>query len=317
MISARNRKRQTLKTVAIVGSHPTTRDLAPYNNPQIPIWVFNAGVIMDWCKRADVVFEMHPAGEYTNPMVERSEYWNDFLQKQTVCKVYMQDADPRIPAAIKYPFDSVVKRFLANFLRVDQINKYFTSSPCYAIALALLYGYERIELYGIEMETNSEYIYQRDGVGLWVGIALGLGVQIVLPQNTTMFSAPLYGYDDDHTQITREDFEDNANALERAYDESAAKLEYAKGRLDSVIAAIEQAKKDGTPHDQIAKMGAEYGDATNHYEQAIANFANINGQLTLCRFYLAKIDKMHIANGQALAVTALRADKIRAHGMVA
>lgn len=271
---------------------------------------------MDWCKRADAVFEMHPAGEYTNPMVERSEYWNEFLQKQTAAVVYMQTADPRIPAAKAFPFDSVVNKYLKKFLRADQINKYFTSSPCYAIALACYFGYDRIELYGIEMETNSEYIYQRDGVGLWVGIALGLGIEVILPRNTTMFAAPLYGYDDDHTQITREDFEDNANALERAYDESAAKMEYAKGKLDAVINAIESAKRAGVPPEEVAKMGVEYGDATNLYEQAIANFANINGQLTLCRFYLAKIDKMHIANGQAQEVTALRAGKIRAHGMV-
>ena len=304
------------KTVAIVGSHPTTRTAAPFDT-DTPIWVFNAGAIMDWCKRADVVFEMHPAGEYTNPMVESSEYWNGFLQKQNLARVFMQAVDPRVPMSVAYPFDSVVKTFLSGFKRGDQINHYFTSSPCYAIALAILEGFERIELYGIEMETNSEYVYQRDGVGLWIGIALGLGVEVVLPKTTTMFSAPLYGYDDDHTNITREDFEDNAAALQRAYDEFASKLEYAKGRLDAVIAQIEQAKISGKPQNEIAQMGAEYGKATNEYEQAIANFANINGQLTLCRFYLAKLDKMAIANGRAAEVTALRAEKIRSHGMAA
>lgn len=303
-----------MKTVAIVGSHPSSRHLAPYDS-DIPIWVFNAGVIMDWCKRATTVFEMHPAGEYTNPTAERSEYW-EFLQKQTKAEIYMQDIDPRIPMCKKYPFDEVVSKFLSNFKRGDQINKYFTSTPCYSIALALLLGYERIELYGVEMETNSEYIYQRDGIGLWLGIALGLGVEVVIPEHTTMFSSPLYGYDDEHDHITREDFEENLNALEKAYEAEQKKLEYAKGRLDSVIAAIENAKKQSKPTEEIAAMGGDYARATQEYEQAIASFSSINGQLVLCRFFMAKLDKMAIANGKAQEVKALHADKIRAHGLV-
>lgn len=304
-----------MKTVAIVGSHPSSRDLAPWDS-SIPIWVFNAGAIMSWCKRADAVFEIHPAGEYTNPMMEGAEYWNEFLQKQTVATVYMQSSDPRVPMCKKYPLEGVVNKFLKKFERGNKVNKYFTSSPCYAIAMALYLGYDRIELYGIEMETNSEYIYQRDGVGLWVGIALGLGIEVIIPERTTMFNSPLYGFDDDHRTITREDFEDNAAALQRAYDELSAKLESAKGKLDYIIGKIESMKADGRPQAEVAAMGKEYGDATHEYEQAIANFANVNGQLTLCRFFLAKMDKMMIANGKAMEVQALRQEKIRTHGMV-
>lgn len=306
-----------MKTVAIVGSHPATRDFAPWADTKIPIWVFNAGAIMEWCKRADVVFELHPAGEYTNPMAERSEYWNDFLQEQEVATIYMQAVDPRIPMSRKYPLDGVINKYLKKFLRAGQVNKYFTSSPCYAIALALYLGYDRIDLYGVEMETNSEYIYQRDGIGLWIGIALGLGVEVNIPERTSMFAAPLYGYDDDHKHITREDFEENAKAIERAFDEAGNKLQFAKGQLDNCINRIETMKKEGKPPAEIAAMGDEYGRLTNDYEQAIANYANLNGQLSLCRFFLSKMEKMAIANGQAQEVMALRSEKMRAVGVVA
>ena len=306
-----------MKQVAIVGSHPSTRDLAPWSDTKIPIWVFNAGAIMDWCKRADVVFEMHPAGEYTNPMAQKSEYWEEFLQKQDRAAIFMQDVDPRIPMSRKYPLDGVINKYLKKFKRGEDINKYFTSSPCYAIALACYLGYDRIDIYGVEMETNSEYIYQRDGVGLWIGIALGLGVEVNLPKTTTMFSAPLYGYDDDHTNITREDFEENAKAIERAFEEAAKKLEFAKGKLDNCIARIEDSKAKGVPPQEIAKMGDEYGRLTNEYEQALAQYANLNGQLTLVRFFLTKLEKMHIANGRAQEVMALNSEKIRAIGLVA
>lgn len=306
-----------MKRVAIVGSHPSSREQAPWDETKIPIWVFNAGAIMDWCKRADVVFEMHPAGEYTNPMAERSEYWHEFLCKQTIATVYMQDTDPRVPSSQKYPFYGVVNKYLKNFKRGEEVNKYFTSSPCYAIALALYLGYDTIDLYGIEMETNSEYIYQRDGIGLWLGIALGLGVTVNIPQNTTMFSAPLYGYDDDHNIITRETFEENAKAIEKEFDKASSDLQFAKGQLDNCIARIETMKAEGKPAAEVAAMGEEYGKLTNNYEQAIANYANLNGQLTLCRYFLARIEKMQIANGKAQEVMALRSEKIRAVGVVA
>ncbi len=272
---------------------------------------------MEWCKRADAVFEIHPAGEYTNPLADKSEYWQEFLQKQSAAPVYMQDQDPRIPMSRKYPLEGVVNKYLKKFRRGDNINKYFTSSPCYAIALALYLGFDRIEIYGIEMETNSEYVYQRDGVGLWVGIALGLGVEVVLSQNTTMFAAPLYGYDDDHTSITREDFEENANAIQRSLDSAAARVEYTKGALNETIRAIEEAKLKGKTKDEIEEIGRQYHVCMNEYEKANAEFSFWNGQLVLCRFFLAKMDKMMIANGEAQKVQALRTEKVRAMGLVA
>lgn len=306
-----------MKRVAIVGSHPCGRNLVPWGDMDIKIWVFNAGAIMDWCKRADVVFEMHPAGEYTNPLNENSEYWNNFLQKQMAADIYMQDIDVRIPKSKKYPFDGIVKKYLKNFRRGGEVNRYFTSSPCYAIALALYLGYDTIDIYGIEMETNSEYIYQRDGVGLWVGIALGVGANINITKNTTMFSASLYGYDDDHNIITRETFEENANAIQREFDEASKKLEFSKGRLDNCIARIETMKKNGEKPHTIAKMGEEYGNRMKEYEQCLANYANLNGQLTLCRYFIARIEKMQMANGKAREIMALRSEKIRSVGLVA
>lgn len=305
-----------MKRVAIVGSHPSSRDMAPYDDPKIPIWVFNAGAIMDWCKRADVVFELHPAGEYTNPLAERSEYWEDFLQKQEKATIYMQEVDPRIPMSKKYPLDGVVQKYLKKFIRGGEINKYFTSSPCYAIALALYLGYDTIDLYGVEMETNSEYVYQRDGVGLWIGIALGVGATVNLVKTTTMFDAPLYGYDDDHSTITRETFEENANAIQREFDEAAKKLENQKGQLDQCIMRIETMKKEGKSSAEIAELGNEYGRLQHEYEQALANYANLNGQLVLCRYFLARIEKMQIANGDAQKVMALKGEKLRASGLV-
>jgi hypothetical protein len=56
-------------------------------------------------------------------------------------------------------------------------------------------GYENIELYGVEMETDTEYRYQRDGVTFWLGVALGKGCKVTA--HCSIFDMPLYGYEGD------------------------------------------------------------------------------------------------------------------------
>jgi hypothetical protein len=73
--------------------------------------------------------------------------------------------------------------------------KYFTSSVAYALALAIYKGYQKIEVYGVEMETNTEYGHQRVGVAYWIGFAEGQGIEVDF--HGDMLKAPLYGYDGD------------------------------------------------------------------------------------------------------------------------
>lgn len=303
-----------VKTVAIVGSHPKTRMNAPWGDKSIDLWVFNSAPTAEWCKRATAVFEVHPAGEYTNPLVTKSEYWS-WLQGQHVTDVIMAQKDPRVPMAKAYPLDLIIKTYLSGFRRGKEVNKYFTSTPCYAIAYALYMGYKRIELYGIEMETNSEYIYQRDGVGLWIGIALGLGVTVVLDQYTSMFLSQLYGFDDDHSHITREDLEENAIEIQKAFDAAQNHLNFIKGQMNAVISKIDAMRQAGAAPAEIQALGTEYGRLNDQHEQAIADVADLNGQLKMLRFYLAKIERQMMANGEAASVMVLRETKLRAVGL--
>lgn len=313
--SAERQKAVKVKTVAIVGSHNSSRSKAPWLNTNIPIWVFNAAPIFEWCERATVVFELHPAGEYTEPLNQEKLYWDGFLQKQQQIPVYMQKVDPRVPMAVEYPLNEVVNKYLYNFTRGDAINTYMTSTPCYAIALALLQGYERIELYGIEMETNSEYIYQRDGVGLWLGIALGLGVEVNIVETSTMFQSPLYGYDDEHTTITREDFEANETDIKRKFAEAEQQVNFCKGQLNTIVSTMETMRKTTANEALMKKVGEDYMRMSQEFTDAVAQHAMYSGQLILVRFFMGKMDKMMEANGNALQVQALRADKVRSHGL--
>lgn len=172
------------KTVAIVGSHPGTRSEFDFSRDDCDIWVFNEAPQMDWVKRADAVFQMHEEAIWRNPKNRNNEHHYEWLHTQEVMTVYMQDKYPDVPMSVRFPLEEITARYQS---------KYFTSSPCFALALAGYLGYQRVEMYGIEMETQTEYVYQRDGITFWLGILKGQGVDV--DAHCKMFDSPMYGYE--------------------------------------------------------------------------------------------------------------------------
>jgi hypothetical protein len=76
----------------------------------------------------------------------------------------------------------------------------FTSTPDFALALVAnlwKHGkkYKQVEIWGIELEMDTEYKYQRAGFGFWLGYLAALGIKLEL--HSTIFTAPIYGYEND------------------------------------------------------------------------------------------------------------------------
>jgi hypothetical protein len=216
-------------TVVIIGSHPRTREEFDFNRTDSDIWLFNevmSNKENKWAKRADAIFQMHQEAIWRNPLNRNDPKHLEWLKSQNEIDVYMQAQYPDVPRAVRYPLEEITERF--GF-------KYFTSSVSYALALACYKGYKRIELYGVEMETNTEYQYQREGVTLWLGVAKGLGIEI--DAHIGMLVAPLYGY------------------------EGEVVIPYA--RFDERIAEIEPV---------INTLSAEYKAAGMNTEKAVAEF---------------------------------------------
>ena len=66
----------------------------------------------------------------------------------------------------KYPIDEIKEKFGRT---------YFMASAAYAIAYALLYGYEKIKLYGMDYKL-PEYLKGKGSVEYWIGRAESMGV---------------------------------------------------------------------------------------------------------------------------------------------
>jgi hypothetical protein len=148
--------------------------------------------------------------------------------KKTSTPVYTSRAYPDYPTTVAFPLEDVVSK-LGTF--------YFTSTPAYAVALAIYEGWEEISLYGMDYTwPNSEMAEEGRGcVEYWLGQAMARGIVPYLGSSSTllsMYKEPqqrLYGYDSQKlTQIATENgrikftWEDaplpTAEAMEKRYD---------------------------------------------------------------------------------------------------
>ena len=198
-----------IKRVCVLGMAESSRHLAPFDDLSIPIWVINesyrhaGGDGKPWLKRWDRLFQMHKTFDYRRPNNQNDPKHWEWLREQPgpgeagFKPIYMQEVDPEVPASVKYPKDEIVARFLPDYRRIvdggeEQI-EYFGSSVEYMLALALYEDYDEIQIWGVEMASNTEYRDQRASGSFWLGVA-GQHAKLVLPANCSLLKGPLYGY---------------------------------------------------------------------------------------------------------------------------
>lgn len=166
-----------------MGAEERTRHLAPYDDPDYEIWVFNEWANAEWCKRWDAVIQIHGEKIYKNINKKAPHHW-DWLQQEYGKPIYMQKVDPAVPNSVRYPLQEIVEKYQTS---------YFRATICYAIALALFQGYEEIHIWGVELKSHAEYRSQRDCFIYWNGVAHG---KITLHCCKGMFESPLYGFEE-------------------------------------------------------------------------------------------------------------------------
>lgn len=170
--------------VAMIGTAPSSRLLAPFNDPSWTIWACSPGN-MNILPRVDVWFELH--GNLLWP--ECRAYGEPYIQwlKQLKIPVFMQDQS-YIPHALTFPKEEMVKEFGRDF---------FTSSFSWMMAFAISKGAKEIALYGIDMASRDEYILQRPGFYFFRHLATQRGIKISAPNESDIMQSPgLYGYSD-------------------------------------------------------------------------------------------------------------------------
>ena len=167
--------------IALLGSAPSSRMLAPFKDPNWEIWSCSPAN-MDL--PSDYFFEIHALDTTLKEPQYAQSGFIDFCKKHP--KIYMQEARSEFPGAIVYPKDEMFKEFGPYF---------FTSSLAYMLALAISKKPEVIGLFGVDMSAGDEYGYQRAGCHYFIQEAEKRGIDIAVPfESDILEPPPPYGY---------------------------------------------------------------------------------------------------------------------------
>jgi hypothetical protein len=173
---------EDIKKLALVGSAPSSRTLAPFQDKSWFIWACsppNADL-----PRIDLWFELH--GDLGWP--ENADWAAPYLQwlNSRPFPVFAQDQS-YIPRAWTFPYQDLIARFSERF---------FTSTFAWQIAYALTKpNIKEIALYGIDMATQDEWARQKPHFHHFLDLATRAGIKITAPHESDILQpAPLYGY---------------------------------------------------------------------------------------------------------------------------
>lgn len=185
--------RKKNKSVAMVGFSSNHRHLTPFDDPNIQIWGLNRLHQQDWFTRSDRMFQLHPI-KYLQKCIglsdgDRKHY--EWLTQEHPFPIYTQKKYDEFPASVKYPIWEMRQKY----------GNFFTSTLAYMMALALHEGYNHFELYGFDMEANTEYKHQRDSTEYYIGLAEGLGCDVFLPSNCSLIKGSLGMYAYETTEV--------------------------------------------------------------------------------------------------------------------
>jgi hypothetical protein len=224
--------------------------------------------------RLDRILEMHPVwlqARSQKPEYEKVRQHWEWLKSNTTTPVYMLSKHPQVPMSVRYPLEEVQA-----MLPESRRKSVLTSSFDYLMGLAVIEGYDRIEAYGFEMGSDTEYRYQREGASYWIGYCDAHGIEVVLPTNTALLSKRLYGYEGG-SMIYRQDLERMKEVRTIQKRNAFAELANLEGRMKQVV--LDGLQDTQTHRDLQFKWDEQYRIALV-----------TSGALQECEYYLKEID---------------------------
>ncbi len=241
------------RKIGLLGAGIKSLACTPWLDPSWTFWVHASSVLSIPHLRADRIFDLHPRHVFTMERKNGFKNYYEFL-RQCPTVIYMQNRYEDIPQSVRYPLEMV---------RQQWPNVPLGSTTAYMIALALLEGVTHIGMWGLDYQAKSEYEEQRPNVELWCGIAMGMGVQLVIPSVSPLCHEPkrLYGYESHTPELYAERLEKKRLMHEalvpKGHLTAQSKLEPIVGQAGLDAAAELRRQKDPALAAAIAAMKDE------------------------------------------------------------
>jgi hypothetical protein len=172
--------------VAIIGTAESWQ-MTPWTDPSLTLVSLNDAYRMKGFQRADVWYDLHPLDHFWSPpegqpilahqvppgVYCRPADHREWLgrQAQTIPVFLHPDYQTQYPDAVNWPrAQAFPKAEIEN-----SFGHYFTSSPAWMMAHAILNGCQELHIYGIHLATEFEYLKQRPNFEYLCGCLLGSG----------------------------------------------------------------------------------------------------------------------------------------------
>lgn len=282
-----------MRSVAIVGSHPISRDGVPFDDPNLDVWVFNEAAALPWAKKISACFQMHKPPIWKNPNNLNFKDYPKWISEKHDFPIYMLDQYDEVPSCTKYPFDEVTSSLLGKMSRSgkEKIKSVFSSSIAYAFALALYLKYDRILIFGVEMDSNTEYTFQRSDAYFWIGVAVGRGVEVILQENSKILTGLLYGFEGDVT-LSEEEIQKRVTELNTHKTGLTSALDKINEEQKQVLEKSKNGDKSVTADQYLATVKKQ--------AETVMALGTFEGSIRECSRYLEKAKMMDQAAGKNL-----------------
>lgn len=275
-----------MKTVALVGSGATTM-YAVKDSKADEVWslswMYDQTIYPDVLPRMDRMFELHPFWYFQlSDKTELINHWR-WMQQEHDYPVYIQKEEEgvTIPSGVVFPFDDINDDLFGGRLLslmpdgTYEEDLYYSCSISFMVALAIYEKFDAIELYGMEMQTTTEYKYQVPGANFMTGLAVGRGIKIIRPKNSTFARGALYAYEVAQ-MITRSQLDSGLEDYTKQLKNEIAKMNVLKGKYQVMY---EMAKNGKVTPDRIAQMSYEVIEAEKRVERCIGAVQAVEWQI--------------------------------------
>ena len=247
--------------IAIVGYATTSRDDAPFDNPEWDIAGLNQ--IYRFLPREDIHMDIHVNWDEHN--VEGTDH-RGWLRDCGI-PVLMTRVHQDLPTSVAFPLQAVIG------IGCD----YLTSSVAFYVAWAIHQGYRTIGLYGIDLVVGTEYEFQKACAEFWLGVAHGKGIDLVIPQTSALLKhTHRYGYEvePDTGLVKLSEIQGRIAKLREQVDQSQA-------RLIAIDGGIGEVRR----HEQWrADPAARLKDLEQTRQEALIQTATLDGALQEAQF---------------------------------
>ncbi|NIP32916.1 hypothetical protein GWN26_10705, partial [Candidatus Saccharibacteria bacterium] len=224
-----------------------SKTLAPFNDSNYEFWgVNNLFVNMPdkpWTRWFEIHEITHDGKHFKrrehfsqNPYDFRGQPVDDYIKGlgKLTCPVYMQKRWPNIPNSVVYPLKEIIEAY----------GNYFTNTVSYEIALAIFEGFKTIGIYGVDMAVGSEYGHQRPSCEYFIGLAIGLGIEVYIPPEADLLKIRhLYAFEENKEAAWLKKVRSQIESMKTRLKHSQQQLKTAETQVNQYIGAISAAQE--------------------------------------------------------------------------